>query len=649
MRHAKDDDQTPCTRWRVGARVDANFAWAELTGYRDFLRPGEPPPERIPVLIELAEGACVGALRQELTRLGAGEIPAAYPPTTRYCTAWITRPYARSVAAGQAGGLIRRFELCLPVIPGRAKPRPVRHVPKAGKASRAFLTETVLGVIDNGCPFAHSGLRTLNGRGTRVAALWDQDGVPSFATPAAGGMVPKHFGYGCEVGRRELDRLMSRRRVQAAVDEDGCYRDADYDALRERSVHGAATTLLFAGASRIGLRRSRSWPDALADDSQDYASLQDVVFVQLPRDAVQDSSSASLGRCLLDGLRYIVCAAETAKRLVVNISDGTSRGTHDGDSLIERAMADLVDELAADGRQLTLSLPAGNAFDERRHAQLAPWSSDGSASRLTMRLPPGNECPSFIEVRIPPEAKDLRIRLQPPAGAGHWLDASCGEADLWPRTEPVAGVVFPAQAAGSATAALLCFAPTLSTEPGKAIAPHGDWLIQLQWRRPLPQPVHFYITRNQTNLGALRRAQQPHFIDTEKGAPYDPNRELRSLEDDPSRTRAAIRRKGTLNGLATAAQRPGFVVVGGHHRVEQTMARYSADGPAAGAPVTRLQPDASAPSEVSRALRGITVSGSRSGDRVRLMGTSFAAPQVARAVANGEPLDRRYFLRRRRP
>ena len=59
----------------------------------------------------------------------------------------------------------------------------------------------------------------------------------------------------------------------------------------------------------------------------------------MPRDAVQDTSSAALAGNLLDGLHYIVgCATDATRRIVVNISDGSSRGSHDGESLIELAM-----------------------------------------------------------------------------------------------------------------------------------------------------------------------------------------------------------------------------------------------------------------------------------------------------------------------
>ena len=48
-----------------------------------------------------------------------------------------------------------------------------------------------------------------------------------------------------------------------------------------------------------------------------------------------------------------------------------------------------------------------------------------------------------------------------------------------------------------------------------------------------------------------------------------------------------------------------------------------------------MNPLPGSPADSSRALPGLAVRGNRSGDVLRVSGTSFAAPLVARAIANG--------------
>jgi subtilisin family serine protease len=78
------------------------------------------------------------------------------------------------------------------------------------------------------------------------------------------------------------------------------------------------------------------------------------------------------------------------------------------------------------------------------------------------------------------------------------------------------------------------------------------------------------------------------------------------------------------------------------------VAPYSAGGPVTQPvlppPLDRIGPDAVAPSDDSLAHDGVLAAGSRSGSVVAMNGTSVAAPQVARLIADelsaGRPGDR---------
>ena len=213
-----------------------------------------------------------------------------------------------------------------------------------------------------------------------------------------------------------------------------------------------------------------------------------------------------------------------------------------------------------------------------------------------------------------------------------------GQAKAWPDADaPACAVIFPAPGRKETTEALVTWAPTERFAKGVVRAPAGDWRIEVRSRAGSDQAVHFYIARNQTNPDALFRGRQAFFVD-EGG--YDPRRYQREREDDPDPPQSPIRRRGTLNSLATAPGGGRVVVVGSAIQRGGTRTRYSSAGPAAGAePGRRRRPDILAYTQLSRAIRGIVASGTTGGQLVRVRGTSFAAPQVARALANDELRD----------
>ena len=95
-----------------------------------------------------------------------------------------------------------------------------------------------------------------------------------------------------------------------------------------------------------------------------------------------------------------------------------------------------------------------------------------------------------------------------------------------------------------------------------------------------------------------------------------------------------VRRKSLANAIATGLR---TITAGGYVEQDRRAARYSSGGPntppeTGGVRLTK--PDALLPSEGSRAHRGVLAAGSRSGARVAMNGTSVAAPQLARWVAD---------------
>ena len=613
--------------------IDAGLLWALATGFRDFRRSTDPCPTHWPMAIELARGGTVGALR------GAGVfVPAAHQSHGRR---WLTGDFdigaAHAVWGGALAAVVRRFELQLPVIPHRPRhPTPLagQATPKPRRRSRAA---TLFGVIDSGCPFAHAMLRNRAGTGTRMLSIWDQDAIaPAFAD--RGGWIPPDMGYGAEIDRAGLNALMARCASPGqpkTIDEARCYRMAGYDVLRERFGHGAGVMGLLTN------RRSSDWIDSLRPGparSRHAQADADYVFVQVPRDAVQDASSASLARYVIDGLRYIVSCAGKGQDVVVNLSDGTSRGPHDGHALVDEAIADLVQEQAEQGRRLRVVVAAGNTRDEERHACFDQLRS-GQRGRVCLHVPADNESPVFVNLRLP-LAGSARVRLLAPGAVqDQVLSVVAGQAQgaFDDAGSAVWGLILPQPAKGLAACGLIVIAATRAGSDGRPPAPSGRWWIEVE---PLDKaltaklPVDIWISRGRRNCTALPRSRQARFLDVDGS--YAALRHLRSSEVDPDPPRSPIRRLGSLNALA-CSNAEGVIVVGASYRSKTEASVYSSAGPAAGeASNRRMGPDFSAPVDESRGLQGMRVAGNRSGDACRATGSSFAAPQIALLLATGQ-------------
>lgn len=595
--------------------IDPALVWADATDWRDFRRPGEARPARVPIAAERRAGGSFAELRSRGVVVPGAHVQAQ---ASHFAA---SAPLAALPALLASGSPLARFELALPVIPQRPRPLPPAAPVPPGTVDAPTSGPLLLAVIDHGCPFAHELLRDAAGTGTRVLRLWDQDErVPAFG--AAGGVSPAAMGYGVEIGRDALNALMQAAAVPGrpgAVDEDRCYRLAGCAALLDRGFgHGAAVSTLLAGARRPGDTARLADPAAAAD----------LVFVQVPRDAVQDSSSASLPRYVIDGLRWIASCAQDGQLVIVNLSDGTSRTPHDGSSLVEQAVAALAVELVDRAITLQVVVAAGNTGDEERHALFDPAAAHAAMRRAVLRVPADNESPSFVTLRVPGPGQ--RLRVTPPGGAPAVVGV--GEARGWTRAgaaAPCAGLVIAAPAPGRPAAGLLVVGATRPAD-GVAAAPAGDWRIELLDGDAAAQPVQAWVSRCQRNAGALPRSRQARFVDVDRG--YDPHPQRRCLEVDPDPTASAIRRAGSLNGIACLPPGEGLVVAASALRRERRAARYASSGPAAGAQA-RPGPDCAAAADESCNQLGRLAGGTRSGVTTRATGSSFAAPRVARALA----------------
>lgn len=626
------------SHWRVAATVgwtDPYLVWAEATAWRDF--GGPTASAAVQLLIEARNEKSVEALARLNDYL---VIPAAYRHAvfnnvaTRFCTA-VAKPKFFEALGGSdpiLRNLIVRFELSMPVVAVGSRPALIRSLPRS---------DLLIGVIDDGCPFAMRQLRFHGSGGqpsTRVLAIWDQDGaVEGFprAGPNDTPSSPSEFAYGYEADRNDLERYMEAGGVE--VDEGRAYARARYDRLRFRATHGAHVLDLFAGS--VPLRRRLHGigmppPERVASTEYEERIVgADIVFVQVPRSALRDGAGAWIGASVLDGVRYVLsrAVADSTTDVVVNVSYGTYSGPRNGTSILETALDDLVVQHDTQPR-LRIVLPVGNSFSSRGRGHLD--IAAGGQDELIVQVLPDNQAPTFVELwlQVPTPiggSKGLTLKLIPPGvDAAELPEVGVGEATTWPdASNPNCLVVFCRQTSRgqASTMILVAIAPTASRDPAMAIASSGAWRLLLSNATAQTAVIDAYVGRNDANLGGRLAIRQCYFVDQR----HDAGRQPTPVDDMTDPPQAQVRRRGTISGIATGAH---VDVVAGYRLSDGGHPAYSSAGPTRG---PRSGPTGAATSDRSVALPGVPAAGTRSAVSVVLVGTSAAAPQWARALANG--------------
>ena len=155
--------------WQQRKGIDPQLVWAHATQFENF--GGRGIGSVLPFVVELHAAATAVDLETELSaRKGRGQVNRLYlKAATRYCTASLSLSYVRRVLAGSLGRMIRRFDLQLPLVPSRMLARRARAA-NAAFAAPVSTSGVLLGVIDDGCPFANAKLLDAQGA-PRVLAL----------------------------------------------------------------------------------------------------------------------------------------------------------------------------------------------------------------------------------------------------------------------------------------------------------------------------------------------------------------------------------------------------------------------------------------------------------------------------------------------
>ena len=593
---------------------DPYLSWAQRMHHRPGAR--DPDAGLVPVLVEPHAGTPVTALR----RLGL-VVPGFYDDDIRapaFVAGWCR--FERAAAITSA---VRRLKYSGPGGGAAAAAGTVGTVGTVGKPWRSTLApgrRPIVAVIDDGFAFAHAHFRRAGtpGTGTRVRWLWDQGRVLPPAN-AAGWREPPEFGYGRELDRTRLDALIERHRHNGVVDESACYCEADYAGLRDWVTHGTLVTDIAAGGRRpcAGSNAGGMAPEA------------DLIFVQLPRATVLQTSGSSLPVCLVHALHYVKRRSQGAP-VVVNLSWGAFAGPHDGSSMLERAIDDFLEQ----HDRFAIVVSAGNAFDACGHVQrrvpphaaadlgwsvlpdspresfLEVWYGGGPAPHARGRrrsgsnaaLAPGKELAGSTV------ASDLTVAVKPP-GAARFLpavrldeSAEITDAQGW----RVGMVIHSGQVPnGNGCMAMIGLGPTRAGDARSPPAPHGTWQVRI-----------VNTGRSACVFDAWIERAEPAFSDRR------PDRQSRFAAGQ-----AGLTGTDTLASLAGGTR---TIVVGGYNSSNGAIVHDSSAGPTRG---RRTGPDLLAVSEADPAGTGVLVTGRSSGVTVRARGTSVAAPQVTGTIA----------------
>lgn len=646
------------THWRRSGAIDGQdpyLVWAEaddFAGYAQRHR-GHGKIKWLPIVIELAANATVQAL-VDASQTRWLQIPQVYltVPGLRFCSARVRPAFFEHLRERPAfKRLIERFELGLPVgshthairNPCKPSPKAPAGMPISSPPAHApaLLTGKVLGLIDGGLALANTTF--LNRQdGPRVKHFWRQDScyagpwpsqnqngdghVP--LDPMRAGPTPDDLGYGHELDAATLDKAIKRHTSRGGVvDEEALYRHFQLWDLARPVNHGTHVMSLAAGV------------DIPQMPSEDPASRCDLVAVQLDWSNIQDTSGGAMNVSVLDGLMYILARCAADAEVVVNISWGTLAGPHDGSSILESAMDQLIELLDS---RLQITVPAGNAYQSRTHANdtLAP----GACCPLHWRVQPDDHTQSFLEIWLPEGADQIAIELTPPGNDTPLPALRLGQSGIWTGWQakstdhPLCALIYPRNAALGAhgTCALIALAPTFSFDKHVVTAPSGVWKVRVSNEGSTPVTFDAYIERDDVALGQHTGARQSYFED----ARYDTSGNLNAFVDHPD-SPTPIRRSGTFNSLSTGQR---TLTVGGTRRVFDPamgalskFARYSPQLPDPDAsrpqrPGVKKVPDTLQPCDDNAVLWGVMAAGTLSASRARLAGTSSSAPQQARSL-----------------
>lgn len=484
----------------------------------------------------------------------------------------------------------------------------------------------IIGVIDDAIPFVHERLR-LSPTLSRVAALWVQDAA----------FDPQGPGHDLPVGRElrgaQIGRWLTQLQSGAVPTEDSIYRLSGVVNMARETTHaaafaaghGAAVSLLAAGHA-MGDPDARNRP---------------LIGVNLAPRVIADSSGGLAPRVLAASVLFIISRARRLCRLiearrdlppnsvrlpvVLNISLGLTAGPRDGCSVIERLLDQVAEYPSDDLGPVNVVLPSGN----HRMARLRGVLQAGGT--LGWQLPPDDRTVTPLEVWGPvhPERPErpMQIGLSGPGLDRAWTAFTDGEQvthlcddDGHDIARAYHGTVALPQGGYRQTVTLV-LEPTCPDRLGQGWIAPGMWHLSLP-ADAAPGDHAISLQRDEVLRGFPREARQSRLHDPAYRDRDDTDRAI--LLDPEGQASNRVQRGDTVNAYATGRRtlRAGVVT-----RREGSVANYNSLIGADHAGDLLVAVDRG----VCHA--GMSICGRGSGSFSVMSGSSLAAPQVTRWLA----------------
>ena len=609
---------------------DPFLGWMTATQFRYV----GGPPERIPVLIELADSTARRFADSTLLLSDWIVVPDLFfepssglSETSFVCALVTEQFFARLTSDDLLKKQVKRFEVSHPGPMNGFGSRRGGAIPDPKLAATQVLT----GVIDDGFAFAQQRFCTPTAS-TRLASVWQQDGTPP----------SQSVSCGREFSQAQIDAALRRNTFAGLRDEDAVYRDLGYEAYGEQ------------GHKPLGRRRSHGshvLDLACGDDPATASADRPVVAVQLPNFVTRDPA-LHLGYYALLAVRYILAEADriaVAARcgplpVVVNLSYGLLAGPHDGRSCFEAALDQLISHRnqvlrAPHAVPFSVVLPSGNSHLSRCHAH---WQlTQGADRRIDWRVQPDGQTASHMQIWLPAAAggntPEVEVQLTDPRGN---TSPVVTRGSTYERTIDgvvVCRIVYFTGDPASRDRVVISIAPTATVLPFEPVVAAGTWHVDIV-NCAGDAEMDAWIERNETRpgwplLGRQSRFDDPLYERFDGGGRYS-RADCLGTEIDVDNTSSIIRRADSMNSLATGAEP---VVVAGFRKQDMRTVPYSAGGLTPRTPFAhslRDGPDLAAVSDDSRVRHGVLAAGTRSASVVAMDGTSVAAPQVARWIAD---------------
>lgn len=500
----------------------------------------------------------------------------------------------------------------------------------------------IMGVIDDGINICHERFQRDDGE-SRVDFAWAQDGLA-----AAGAAIP----YGVEVTRGEIGEALhdargDERVALAKLDFIGRPGEHRFSSSRQRATHGTPVTDLAAGygpEDKDGLHRR-------------------LIAVQLPALAVHNTSGTTLVSFIKTAAQYVFSRALSMSKavnhplpVVLNFSFGFGGGPRNGQAFLERVLhqqsAHYREAIAAhfdlkgpeESPPAVRVLPAGNGRLMRGHGVAVTEGKKGRKRALDVNLvvQPGDQTSSYLEVWLPQGMTKAKLKITTPCGEKlKGFSVKSGKmpaAYVLQRNGAVVARLSSDQEAGETgeglTQRILLAIGATDTVglPSRTIAaPAGRWRVKVSGKvKSGDGTIHAWVQRDDMPGTNRLTARQAYLDDGSDDA-------VLVDRENPAESKY-IRHSATVSGLATNGEtkNPGLdsVVVSGLRESDGSIVPYAGLGDGDFVPPLP-EPGYAVIVERSRVLNSVLTAGTVSGGAVALNGTSLAAPQIARQIADG--------------